>query len=380
MGVADKATPFDGVWHENELFLIRKATLDGEEVTQGIWLDAAQVQRMLLDEIRDLLPSAVLVPVNAVGHSDNTSAESLLARTRDLVSLPYRLEPGEVTIASVDFWSPMRRSLALAWAGAVLAACATGGLLFGIVGLSERRAAFVSAVTHEMRTPLTTFRLYSEMLAGNMVTAPEKRASYFSTLTSEADRLSHLVENVLAYSQLERGSARTRIEETTLQAIVDRTLPRLEQRAAMADMGIQVDVDSVAGATRIKVDLTAVEQILFNLVDNACKYARPADDEPRIIHIEADARGSGTGRIAMLRVRDHGRGISRHEERRLFRPFEKSSTEAAHSASGVGLGLALCRKLARALGGELHLCRESSGGCFVLTLPAITGVDAGSIP
>ena len=146
----------------------------------------------------------------------------------------------------------------------------------------------------------------------------------------------------------------------------------------MADTRIQVDVDSVAGATRIKVDLTAVEQILFNLVDNACKYARPADDEPRIIHIEAEARETGTGRMAMLRVRDHGRGISKREERRLFRPFEKSATDAAHSAPGVGLGLALCRKLARALGGELHLCRESAGGCFVLTLPAVTGADAES--
>ncbi|MCB1097266.1 MAG: HAMP domain-containing histidine kinase [Verrucomicrobiae bacterium] len=373
VGVADQVEPFEGVWQGDELFLLRKATLDGQPVTQGIWLNTAQIKQMLLQEISDLLPSASLLPVTAPAGA--ATAESLLARTRHVASLPFQLEPGEVSVDTADFWSPMRRSLALAWACAVVATAATGGLLFGIVGLSERRAAFVSAVTHEMRTPLTTFRLYSEMLASNMVTDPDKRTSYFSTLTSEANRLSHLVENVLAYSQLERGSARARIEETTLQAIVDRILPRLEQRATMADMQIKSTIDSVAGATRIKVDLTAVEQILFNLVDNACKYARPADDAPRIIHIEAVAAGPGANRIAMLRVRDHGRGISKNEERRLFRPFEKSATDAAHTAPGVGLGLALCRKLARALGGELYLCRENDGGCFVLTLPTVAGVE-----
>ena len=115
----------------------------------------------------------------------------------------------------------------------------------------------------------------------------------------------------------------------------------------------------------MNVDAMGVEQILFNLVDNACKYAAPASS-PRMLHVEVSANGP---RI-VFRVRDHGPGISRQQQRRLFQPFEKSATEAAHSAPGVGLGLALCRRLAREMGGDLVLEKKDGGACFALTLPA----------
>jgi K+-sensing histidine kinase KdpD len=109
----------------------------------------------------------------------------------------------------------------------------------------------------------------------------------------------------------------------------------------------------------------AVEQILFNLVDNACKYAAPTATEKKL-HLEA----LPDGKFAMLRVRDHGQGISAEGARRLFRPFSKSAHEAAHTAPGVGLGLALCRRLSRSMGGDLRLDRlVQNGACFVLTLP-----------
>lgn len=367
VGEDDIAEPFEGVWRDGELFLLREAILDGRPVTQAVWLDAARIEEMLLSEIRNLLPAARLSPVadtadSSVAGSPSPGSSMLVPR---LVTLPFRLHPGSVAATPVAFWSPMRRSLALAWSGALVAALAVGGLLAGIISLSERRAAFVSAVTHEMRTPLTTFRLYSEMLAGDLIQDPARRRNYLTTLSSEASRLSHLVENVLAYARLEKGSARAQVEEIPLQAVVERVLPRLGQRAAQALMRIETDVAPSAAATRIKVDLTAVEQILFNLVDNACKYARPEEDADRVIHLEADTDGP----MALLRVRDHGRGISTAEERRLFRPFEKSAEQAAHSAPGVGLGLALCRRLARALGGDLRLCRKGSGGCFVVAFP-----------
>ena len=84
-----------------------------------------------------------------------------------------------------------------------------------MVALSERRGAFVSAVTHELRTPLTTFRMYAEMLAEGMVPSPEARQKYLETLRREADRLAHLVENVLQYARLERGRPGGRRENVT---------------------------------------------------------------------------------------------------------------------------------------------------------------------
>ena len=114
----------------------------------------------------------------------------------------------------------------------------------------------------------------------------------------------------------------------------------------------------------VRVDVSLVDQILSNLVDNAIKYAHDADD--RRIHLDAAVSGR---RLAMT-VRDHGPGLSRQVVRRLFRPFSKSASDAAHSAPGVGLGLALSRRLARSLGGDLRLDKNGpEGASFVLTVP-----------
>ena len=111
-------------------------------------------------------------------------------------------------------------------------------------------------------------------------------------------------------------------------------------------------------------DPVAIEQVLFNLVDNACKYGRGATDA-RIHLMPRQA-----SRHVQLRVRDHGPGIRPEHARRLFEPFSKSSEEAASSAPGVGLGLALSRRLARAMRGDLRLEATEDGACFVLTLGA----------
>jgi signal transduction histidine kinase len=114
----------------------------------------------------------------------------------------------------------------------------------------------------------------------------------------------------------------------------------------------------------VRVDRSAIEQILLNLVDNACKYAARSTP-PRIdVHLE-----TAPGR-AVVRVSDHGPGLSAAERRRLFQPFSKSDRDAANSAPGIGLGLALSRRLARAQGGDLSLDSSAeTGAAFVLSLP-----------
>lgn len=356
----NSSRPFQGVWLGKNLILTREAFVDGVRMVQGVWLDWPELHAAWLREITDLFPDAKLEP------AANTNAG---ARPTDdplrFAALPVRLVPGVIELPPLPFWTPLRRSLAIALACVLLAAAAVGLVLHGTVALSERRADFVSAVTHELRTPLTTFRLYSEMLADGMVTDEAQRKTYLDTLTGEAGRLSHLVENVLAYARLERGSGKARAENVTIGELLDRILPRLKQRADDCGMEVRVHATEMDRKTQMHIDAAAVEQILFNLVDNACKYAAPRAAEP-VIHVEADT----SGKFAMLRVRDHGGGISRSERRRIFHPFHKSADQAAHSAPGVGLGLALCQRLATALGGAITLdAATKDGACFVLRLP-----------
>lgn len=357
---------FKPLWVGSELVLARRVNFADRFVVQGVWLNWTNVHQSLVGTVKDLFPSAEILPVLSM----NTDPQARL-----LASIPARLVPGAALLAQLPNWSPVQTALVVAWLCVLLAALAVAVLLHGTVSLSERRAAFVSAVTHELRTPLTTFKMYSEMLAEGMVPDETRRKSYLSTLCSEANRLSHLVENVLAYARLERGSARSRVERVSLGQLIERVKPRLDQRAAQADMQVVVDSDDKALNTVVNVDASAVEQILFNLVDNACKYAAPTASE-KLIHLEA----LPDGKFAMLRVRDHGQGISAEGAKRLFQPFSKSADEAAHSAPGVGLGLALCRRLSRSMGGDLCLdALVKTGACFVLTLPVSAG-SAGSAP
>ncbi len=341
------------VWIDSHLLLVRRVESGGKTLIQGCWLDWDKIRQELLDRAAPLLPDADLEPVTDM---------SQMRFTRVLATLPAQLIVPE-PMAVIRSFSPIRVSLVVAWFFLLLAAAAMFVLLKAVIALSERRAAFVSAVTHELRTPLTTFRMYAEMLSEGMITDAGQQRTYLETLRIEADRLSHLVENVLQYARLERGSPGKRREEISLDALLDRAGTRLAERAAQADMLLEIETNKETRTVVISTDPAAVEQILFNLVDNACKYASAARD--RRIHLRLESQD----RSILISVVDHGPGVTAREAERLFRPFSKSAREAANSAPGVGLGLALCRRLAVDLGGRLKVECGSEGAAFVLVLP-----------
>jgi signal transduction histidine kinase len=350
---------FKPFWLEDALLLTRQVQLGRTSVVQGVWLNWTNLFPSLLTGIADLFPNARLRPAPSFGDGHDAPL---------LASLPIQLIPGSAGPGPDHFWSPVRLSLGLAWIFVGFAAGAIALLLHGTVSLSERRAAFVSAVTHELRTPLMTFRMYSEMLADGMVPEEAQRREYLNTLCAEASRLSHLVENVLAYARLERRGSPDRLERVALAELVRRVVPRLIQRTEQAGLRLVEKIDPPAASATLPVDVSAIEQILFNLVDNACKYA--ARGNPNEVELEASLDRGGPSARVRLRVRDFGPGVSRDVARRLFQPFSKSADEAAHSAPGVGLGLALCRDLSRSMGGELQWIEQSQGGaCFELSLP-----------
>lgn len=377
----DAEGSLQAVWIGDELLLARRAVVNNTDVVQGAWLDWPELRAWLLSRTSDLLPAARLEPVSVDGTVTSVDA------ARRLAFLPVQLAPGAVRIDGRPLASPLRISIAIAWAGAAIGLLALALLLRGTVRLSERRGAFVSAVTHELRTPLTTFRMYTEMLASGMVKDEAKRQGYVETLHQESTRLSHLVENVLSYARLERGRAAARVEDTTPGELLARIEERLRQRAQQGGLSVTVAfVDGVAD-TALRTDTTAVEQVLFNLVDNATKYGRRAatvtgpgeagPGSPTLATARAD-NGTITISIALakpdrlaIRVGDQGPGLTPAARKRLFQPFSKSATEAAHSQPGVGLGLALCRRLARdELHGELALERTGADGTvFRLELP-----------
>ncbi len=305
-----------------------------------------------------MFPEATVEPVGP----DETDSPLALA------SLPLKLVPGEMPVQESTEWTPMSISLAIAWGWLSLSALAIGVLLWGVVRLSERRAAFVSAVTHELRSPLTTFRLYSDLIADRDSLTDEKHDAYATTLQSESERLGHLVENVLSWSRLDQTAGPELMEDVVWEDQLQRSRPALERRAAQAGMTLDVSTEESLpldsdgdgrSRSRFRANPTAVDQVLFNLVDNSCKYASQSEDTRIGITVEH------CGRFFVIRVRDFGPGLSQEALASLFQPFSKSASAAAKTAPGVGLGLSLCRRLAASMNGELAHVPNAGGGTTI---------------
>ncbi|MCD6526491.1 MAG: HAMP domain-containing histidine kinase [Desulfuromonas sp.] len=232
---------------------------------------------------------------------------------------------------------------------------------------ARRKTSFVSNVSHELKTPLTTIRMYAEMLGEGNIQDPEKQARYLRTIIKESQRLTRLVGNVLDFSRLEQGRRSYRNEEINLVVLLNELLDR--QQLRLEEAGLQLtrdfelgDDDSGHEPLILCSDCDALEQIILNLLDNAIKYA--AEGERLEVTLERmDDR-------VRLQFRDHGPGIPAAHRRRIFDKFHRVDNSLTTRQQGSGLGLSIGRQLAQGLGGTLSCCPvEGQGSCFELTLP-----------
>jgi signal transduction histidine kinase len=341
------------------------------EVCQGILLNWPRLQELLAGEIADLFPDATFLPVRdeAPPHPERT-----------MTALPVELVPGANPVAApaaphqdpepvlesaaVEGWTPLRIGLILSWAAALVALGAVGLGGSSLIDLSERRIRFVSAVTHELRTPLTTLRLYLDLLTGGLITEEKQREEYLNTLHQETDRLHRLVSNVLAFSRLE--NQRPRLEKTTVAVVELLESVRSSWQMHCQDCAKQLIVDNrLDDKVQVTTDLHIVQQILGNLIDNACKYSLGAEDARLWL------RAMHCGERLVLEVEDRGPGVPQGERRSIFRAFCRGRSSDL-TTGGVGLGLALAQSWTQLLGGTLtaEAAQGPTGARFRLELPA----------
>ena len=346
--VAAEKKGLEPIWEGEELVFLRRVTIDGEPYTQGFLVDWPRLHATLKSEIEDLFRNATLRPA-----TDETT-------DRRLFTLPVVLDAPRPARVALTRWTATHTVLAFTWAVVVAGLGAVGVALKKSIEFGERQRRFASLVTHELRSPLTTFRLYSDLLAEGLVKEKEKRATYHRTLQKESGQMTRMVENVIAHSRLEEGRAKLIRERILLTKLLDDVTADLAACAEQAGMELSVNAGGVADVA-LETDPAAVGQILHNLVENACKYGASP------IHVGASVH-HGTLRVS---VRDHGPGVPPPVARRIFRPFERGARDETDPVRGLGLGLALSRGLAHDLGGDLTLDPPPDGGaCFVLTLPA----------
>jgi signal transduction histidine kinase len=234
--------------------------------------------------------------------------------------------------------------------GAALAAVLLLGLLVAyrtvatFVSFAERRAAFAASVSHELKTPLTAIRMYAEMLRDGMVPSDEKRGEYYRALAVESDRLSRLVNNVLEFSQLERGARKLSLAVAPVEPALRDALELL--RVHVEREGFRLTTEIAPDTSPVRFERDALAQIAFNLVDNAVKYARDAERREIVVSLLPTPEGVALG------VRDFGPGVPRDQLGLVFDPFWRGDSELTQRAKGTGIGLALVRRLAEAMGGS----------------------------
>jgi signal transduction histidine kinase len=339
---------------KRRLALSRRLELDGLVAYDVALLEWPRLESELAEEVRDLLPDVTFHPV---------PDSPLPSSERALTSLPVELELKTPALSTSAGWTPLRGGLAMAWAAAIVALAAVGLGGWSLVEIAERRMRFVSAVTHELRTPLTTLRLYLDMLAGGMVRDEAQRAEYLQTLNAEADRLNRLVGNVLDFSRLENQRARVQRAPVAIGELLEEVRSAWQGCCQQAQKELVVE-NQLAGDAAVVTDRHLVHQILSNLIDNACKYSRDADD--RRIWLRAKNLGP---RLA-FEVEDRGKGVPAGEYRSVFRAFRRGRRDDG-TTGGVGLGLALARRWAQDIGGRLTLASAANtGACFRLELPS----------
>jgi signal transduction histidine kinase len=237
--------------------------------------------------------------------------------------------------------------------------------------LARLRLRLLANVSHELKTPVTSIRMFAEMLSGNG-TDPARARGFAGHILRESERLSRLIEDVLDTARPERAMDALHPEPVDIAALVRSIASPFAERAREAGIDVRLEgADSDAGDVTVETSAPAVERILSNLLDNALKYRRPRD--ARIV-LALERAGSGV-RIV---VRDNGPGIAGKDRARVFDEFYRARYDD-YAVKGAGLGLAIARRLARRLGGDIRVdSKEGQGSTFTLSLPAKAPSGAGA--
>ena len=292
---------------------------------------------------------------------------------REISPLLPRWEAGAWLADPTDAASRARFAARAVWllVGALFLVILSGGALILWMLSSEMRRArrkttFVANVSHELKTPLTSIRLFAEMLLSGRQKDEERRKEYLRTMVSEAERLSRLVENVLAFSR-GGGGGESATESFDLSELARETLSQLEP--ALSKNGFLCSFSS-EGPSPVRGDPERLRQVLMNLLSNAEKYSGDA----REIGVRC-GRESG---CALVDVADRGPGVPSSQREKIFQEFFRGDDSLTASKSGAGLGLSIARSIARRHGGDVtYAPRRGGGSVFSLRIP-LEGTAAGS--
>jgi signal transduction histidine kinase len=231
------------------------------------------------------------------------------------------------------------------------------------------RSQFISGVSHELKTPLTSIRMFAETLqiadeAG--IGSAAKRTEYLETIIRESERLTRLLNNVLAFSQIERGQRTYHMQRVFLQDTLDEVAQMMQ--FALSEQGFELWASISDDVPPIDADRDAIQQAILNLLSNAMKFS----GKSRLIELGLFQQEGDS----VITVVDHGIGIPKSEQGRIFDNFYRSAGAENRAIAGTGLGLAIVRHIAEAHGGSVSVESEpGTGSQFCIRIPIDQGAE-----
>lgn len=372
-GVSAQAEPFRVFQNAPGSVVVERRAADGSR-NEGFVIDEAALVQTLQKRVLEQQGLGNLAQVTAVdqaaaskryltnSRSDFAGAYSFRHRFAEPFSaLEARLElaplDDEGTFGLVYM---LTASLALA---VVLGLYALYRMVAVQLRFAERRNNFVAAVSHELKTPLTAIRMYSEMLRDGMVEQEHKKSEYYATITAETERLSRLINNVLELSRIERRERHVELSAGDITHVVREVVESFRPHAERE--GFSLRFASTPSLPAVRFERDALTQVVFNLLDNALKYSQRAAQRAIEVRCEPEAKGG-----VCLVVADRGPGVPAGQLELIFEPFYRAQNELTRTQKGTGIGLSLVRGLVTRMQGTVQGRNLAPGFEVRVTLPA----------
>ena len=361
----------------NEDYLISAAMIPGQNQTDnmgimGIKLNNLYLQNNILDNaIKEIQP-----PGNTAFYITSISGDSIRGNKNnspDAITTtvlfddnfpPWRSEltyigprrPGEISIfSSFYFWTIITLIIILVFGTALIAR---------IVGremeILKIKSDFISSVSHEFKTPLTSMKALTERLEKGKVTQPAKMKQYISIISNDIDRLIRLVGNILNFSNIEEGRKVYKKEETDIAIWLKEIINNYKKESIESGINISPDIEDDLPA--LYIDKDAMTQAIFNLLDNSVKFSRG----DKIVLVKVERNESSI----IIKIKDKGIGIENDEKDKIFEKFYRGNSAVKYYIKGTGLGLALVKYAVEAHNGRIDVDSEPGWSTvFTITLP-----------
>ena len=363
--------------------LFRKVWRDGQRYIQGALIEQQPfvqglIETMFLDtalsNMSDLL---VAYRGDVVSAFSGQAAREYLASAEDLRGTLLYQTRLSAPLGDMDLILSVNRLPAgpggrvISWVAAILfmVLCSGFYLMYRLgakqIDLTRQQQDFVSAVSHELKTPLTSIRMYGEMLREGWATE-EKKAVYYDYIFDESERLSRLIANVLQLARMTRNNLVVETKAITVAELMDGVRSKVSSQIERADFELKMHCEPDAEAVTIEADPDWFIQIFINLVDNAIKFSAGA--EQKVIDIGCQRLRDGSVQFS---VRDYGPGVPADQMKKIFKLFYRSENELTRETVGTGIGLALVHQLARAMGGQVDVVNREPGAEFRLNIKTV---------